>query len=285
MPSTLDLTIAIPTLNCLPTLRFTLESLRELRDGGARVVVVDSDSSDGTAEQARQFGAEVINVPKGNMYVAVNAGLRTAQSEWLTYINGDDLLYADAVTKALEQARADADLIYGSVDYIDYRGRFLHAFKSAPEGDVLALAACFFIPVPQAGTLFRQRVFSKLGGFDTTFRQSADFDFFLRAQLGGFSFWRLLRPPIAAFRVHAAQYSQHFQSLQLAEGKMALERSKLRVPGRTRARARLTFRARNWRNYIIRLLRNHELSGSLRVARCLGLQPQGPGTTLTSSGR
>jgi hypothetical protein len=57
------------------------------------------------------------------------------------------------------------------------------------------------------------------------------------------------------------------------------------VPGRTRARARLTFRARNWRNYIIRLLRNHELSGSLRVARCLGLQPQGPGTTLTSSGR
>src|SRR5207253_199231 len=69
--------IVIPTLNSARTLEWTLLSL--LRQDGCemRLVVADSNSSDGTLEICARWNVPVIQVPAGNMYRAINAGLRT----------------------------------------------------------------------------------------------------------------------------------------------------------------------------------------------------------------
>ena len=194
----LNLTIAIPTLNCAPTLRWTLESIRPLQEAGAKVVVADSNSTDGTREIALAFAESVLTVPKGNMYSAINAALNHAPSGWMTYINGDDLLYADAVQAALREPSDAADVIYAMIDYIDLAGRFLHAWTSTHESELLPLFARPVMPIPQQGTLFRRKVFEQLGVLIAFPPHGGDF--FLRAKLASSASTKpLLR--MAAFRI------------------------------------------------------------------------------------
>jgi glycosyltransferase involved in cell wall biosynthesis len=263
----LNLGIAIPTLNCIETLRDTVESLRRLREHGARVVVADSYSTDGTYEFAKSSVDQVIQVPKGNLYAAVNAALEPMDAEWMTYINGDDLLYAGAVEQALEQWSSQADLIYGNTDFVDIDGRFLHSWRAPSPGDIVPMAANYVMPLMQPGTLFRKEVFHKLNGFDTTFRYSADFDFFLRAKIAGFRFVKQPGKSLSAFRLHGKQFSQTTAGDMLSEARILIQRQNLRVPFHRRKMAMLRYKLGNIDNYLIRMFRYHSLMGRCQMPR------------------
>jgi glycosyltransferase involved in cell wall biosynthesis len=263
----LDLGIAIPTLNCIETIRDTVESLRRLRDRGARVVVADSFSTDGTYEYARGAVDAVLQVPKGNLYAAVNAVLEGMDTEWMTFINGDDVLYSGAVGQALEQWSSQADLIYGNTDFVDIDGRFLHSWSTPPPNDFIPMAANHVMPIMQPGTFFRKEVFKKLKGFDTTFRHSADFDFFLRAKIAGFRFRKHPGSSTSAFRLHGKQFSQTAAKDQLSEALVLVERQNLRIPFIRRKMAMFRYKLRNSENYLIRMLRYRSLMGRYLLPR------------------
>jgi rhamnosyltransferase len=59
---TAKITIIIPTKNAGPEFRDTLDAIRK-QTRESEVLVVDSGSSDGTVELARQFGARTISIP------------------------------------------------------------------------------------------------------------------------------------------------------------------------------------------------------------------------------
>ena len=212
-----ELTIVTPTLNSAKTIRGTLESLRPLVEGGAEHIVVDSDSNDGTVEIARQFGSEVLYHPPGNMYAAINAGMARAKGDWLTYINGDDLLFADSTREALDDVGENATVIYGDIDFIDDQGRFLFSRRS-PDPRHLSWLMRYYNPFPQQGTLFRREVFERVGGFNTEFRFAADLDFFVRCSLVGERFWKFRGKSVAAFRLSPKQLSQSARTDMAPEG-------------------------------------------------------------------
>ena len=236
---------------------------------GARLVAVDSNSTDGTREFLAQRVDKVLTVPKGNLYAAVNAGMRELNSEWLTYINGDDLLYADGVAAAMTCATEKVDVVYGSIDYVDGFGRFLHGWSSPRPSQYLTLASQTIMPIPQQGTLFRRKVFDELGGFDVRYKYSSDFDFFLRAKLAGFQFHRLKAPRVAAFRIHGSQISQSREREMIEEARDAVSRSGLNRGAIQRVSALTQFRASNWDAYLIRTLRARQLTGGWRLRRTM----------------
>ncbi len=272
-PTTLDLGIAVPTLNCMATLGHTLESLRPLRDKGARVVVADSFSTDGTFEYARQNADEVIQVPKGNMYAAINAGLRRLPNQWLTYINGDDILYADAIEEMLTQSNAICDVCYGEIDFIDWSGRFLHNWHSAPPADFPLLFSRTVLPMAQMGTLFRQEVFQRMNGFSEKFRYAADFDFFRRACEAGFKFHKHSGRTVAAFRLHHNQFSQRNLDIMFNEASNSVSDGNMRIPRWRSWFALQRFRLRNWDAYLVRVLRSRQLKGHLSFEKSVTLSP------------
>jgi hypothetical protein len=61
-------------------------------------------------------------------------------------------------------------------------------------------------------SMFRRRVFERIGGFDEAFRSNEDYDFWLRAALAGFRFARNDRP--------LAHYRQRHDSLSASEVRM-----------------------------------------------------------------
>ena len=211
------LTIVTPTLNCGSVFASTIASVQPLLDEGAEFIVVDSGSDDGTVDLARAGGAKVLTCPKGNMYAAINEGLKAAKGEWITYINGDDILYADAIFEMLEKLSAEADLLYGNIDYIDEAGRFLFWWRSAsPQRMRMAMGS--YCGLLQQGAIFHRRVLDRLEGFDTRYRFCADYDFFCRVALEGFRYVKYTEKSVAAFRLLATQLSQAKKGEMCQEG-------------------------------------------------------------------
>lgn len=83
---------------------------------GARVLVVDNASRDGTGERASQAGAEVLAVPRGGKGAAVRAALTQArQEEVVLLVDGDGAFDPREAPKLLEPlARGVADMVVGS---------------------------------------------------------------------------------------------------------------------------------------------------------------------------
>ena len=260
-----DIGIAIPTLDAERTLPATLESLRAARRQGAAVVLIDGGSTDRTLAIAAAADIQVITA-QGSMYAALNTGFRTLRKSWLTWINADDLLYADGIAPRL-QVTTGVDVIYGAVDFIDSSGRFVHSWMSAAPADLLPLYSAGYSPLLQQGTLFRRSVFERLNGFDESYRFVGDADFWWRALEAGHVFRRDAHPPVAAFRLHSGQLTQRFNTPMQAEH----ERMVSAHGGRHRSlrswSALCRFRGGNMPSYIVRFLRRRDLEGRIRLAR------------------
>jgi glycosyltransferase involved in cell wall biosynthesis len=258
-----SLGVVVPSLNAADTIGSTLRSLQPAVDAGAQVIVVDGGSTDGTVEAARAVGVTVLH-HDGGMYAALNAGFRQMRCDWLTWINADDLLYCSALWPRFAEA-GDAAVTYGPVDFLDTAGRFVHCWRSARPRDLLRLYRAGYSPLLQQGTLFHHDVYEELGGFVEDYRLVADADFWWRALERGFSFHRSSYPPVAGFRLHAAQLSQR------RAGDMKLEHRRMvdahggqrRTPSSWLALGR--HRCHNLSGYVVRALRRRDLEGHARL--------------------
>jgi glycosyltransferase involved in cell wall biosynthesis len=253
------LRIAVPTFNSAATIGATLESLRPTLDF-SEVVVVDSGSTDGTSQIVQAFGCEMRYEPPGNMYGAINTGLQDAATDWVTYINGDDLLYARMTRRRIERADPSCDLLYGAVDFIDEDGRFLRSWRPAREQSLGSLYRAGYSPMLQQGSLIRRELYSKLGGFSTQYRYVSDADFWIKAIGAGAHFCRESGcTSVAAFRLHTAQASQqHIIDMRREHEEMYRAHgsclSKLSV-----MRPMLRWRLENMGSYVERWLRSVRL--------------------------
>jgi glycosyltransferase involved in cell wall biosynthesis len=247
--------VAIPTWNSAKTLGSALASLREQHDCHVEVVVADSGSTDGTLDLCRTLGVPTVFVPPGNMYAAINQGLRCLRAPWLAYLNSDDFVFTDAYARLISTAAvAGADVAYGDGDFVDAHGRFLYSLRAArPQ----ALRSLFRVPffgfMPHAA-VFRRELFEALGGFDETFRHISDMEFFARACFAGSRFASVSYPSVAVFRIRQDQISSRERDIVRDEvGQLQSrwgERSGLL--GRW---AVLRWKVRNSREYLLRWLR------------------------------
>ncbi len=83
---------------------------------GVEVIYVDSASTDGSPERARGLGARVIEVRPERPCAAVgrNAGWREARGELVLFLDGDTVLDADFIARALAAMdRPDIAIVWG----------------------------------------------------------------------------------------------------------------------------------------------------------------------------
>ncbi|HXH72587.1 MAG TPA: glycosyltransferase family 2 protein [Mariprofundaceae bacterium] len=105
------LTVIILTLNEERHIRRCIESVRQC---AARVVVVDSGSTDATCDIARSLGADILNHPFKNYAQQFNWALDHAAvtTEWIMRLDADEYItpeLADRLIRLLPSTAADVD--------------------------------------------------------------------------------------------------------------------------------------------------------------------------------
>lgn len=79
---------------------------------GFRAIVVDNGSTDGSADIARQFGAEVISVPQRGFGAAAHGGLSASTTEIVCFCDADGTLDPRQLPRVVAPLSA-ADLVLG----------------------------------------------------------------------------------------------------------------------------------------------------------------------------
>lgn len=191
--STPRITVAMPVRNGVGFLESAVESVltRQKRAGEIALVIVDGDSTDGSGEAAfklqsrtpRQISV-VRREPRG-VFDAVNHVWNTAESEFLGWLNADDLYLPGAVDRALEGFK-DPEIMWchGRCEIIDGRERPIRRYISLYKhflsrgGSFRSLLVENYISQPTV--IVRREFWEKVGVLSNRYRFAADYDLWVR---------------------------------------------------------------------------------------------------------
>ena len=182
------------TYNAAAVLQPTLDSVLQQDYPHIVHLIIDGASTDDTLKLvddyiARSNAAEnghsvqVTSEPDKGIYDAMNKGLRSADGDYVCFLNaGDFLPSSDTASKIAQQVAAAGGLpavLYGDTDIVDGEGRFLHHRRLAPPENLSwrsfkqGMLVCH-----QA--FYARTDFAIATPYDMQYRYSADVDWCIR---------------------------------------------------------------------------------------------------------
>jgi len=188
MQSEKSLTIGIPCYNEASTIGKVVDDFKRLFLK-ARIVVIDNASTDGTAEIAKQHGAEVIKEPRKGKGNAVQRLFREVHSDYLIMVDGDDTYPAEEALKLIATIEKEGgDTIVGRRTSDDVEAfktlhtwankllaRFIEAIFHAKVGDLFSgfrlFTKAFYKSIPVLATGFEVEAELALQTIDKGFMQ------------------------------------------------------------------------------------------------------------------
>lgn len=125
----MPLSVCVITFNCAPLLRACLESVRFADE----VLVVDSGSTDGTVELAREFGARVISQPWLGFGAQKQFAVDAAANDWVLCIDSDERVSERLRDSILAAMRAPSQNAYMFPRRNRFLGRYLRHGEGYPD--------------------------------------------------------------------------------------------------------------------------------------------------------
>ncbi len=167
-------------------------------------IIIDGASTDETLSVVERYchpRLRVLSEPDRGIYDAMNKGLRLATGDYVAFLNADDF-YArnDAVGVMAERANVtNADLILGNTQFVSQSdtsklGRHYSSMKFAAWWIKLGMMP------PHPSMFARRYLIEQAGGFDATYKITADFDLVARLVLRHSATWSSVNITTTYFR-------------------------------------------------------------------------------------
>jgi uncharacterized protein len=151
------ITVVIPALNEAATIAAVID---RARCTDSRIIVADGGSNDGTADLARDAGAEVIVTPAGRADQQ-NAAARLSAGPVLLFLHADTLLPADYPAEVFETLMP-AGIVAGSFRFkTDWNSRSMRLIEKT----VRIRSTLLQMPYGDQALFMPKRIFEKVGGF------------------------------------------------------------------------------------------------------------------------
>jgi GT2 family glycosyltransferase len=170
------ISVVVCSFNGEPTIRDTLEGLRELEYPDHEVIVVNDGSTDATPEIASRYPFRLISTVNRGLSAARNTGWQEAKGEIVAYI--DDDAYPDAHWLhylAYTFITTDYVGVGGPNIAPPGDGSIAECVANAPGGPVhVLLTDTEAEHIPGCNMAFRRDALAAIGGFDPRYRAAGD---------------------------------------------------------------------------------------------------------------
>jgi glycosyltransferase involved in cell wall biosynthesis len=174
--------VIIPAYNAEPFIARAIDSVRAQSRPVEEIVVGVDGSTDKTVEIARSLGANVVELPRGNVSIARNAAVRASSGEILMFLDADDWWAPTKVATHLGiwESGASFGAVIDRVALTEGDGTVKEV--KGPVGDV-PWAAFTSIANWTCGSApsMRRETFEAIGGFNEQVRYLEDVDIVIRA--------------------------------------------------------------------------------------------------------
>ena len=201
--------IVTPTLNAERYLEATLRSIWSQASDAIVIdhVLVDGGSTDGTTVVAERFPTRVVVATDDQgMYDAINRGMSMVEGDIVGYINADDEIAPGALAAVAEAftRHPEARWLMGKREFIDGDGEAFAWMQPVPF-TLRSYLGLGWSCVPQETVWMRSDLYSEVGPFDTSFRNTGDYDMYARCRRAAEPL--ILHRTLGRFRLHGDQLS------------------------------------------------------------------------------
>ncbi len=176
--------VCIPTYNRRRYLQETIDSVVAQTYKDYEIVIVDDGSTDGTAEMIKKLGLPVVYHYQQNQgdAAARNKLVQLARGKYITFIDSDDLMMPDALSRMTRTMEAEDEdvIVYGSYLRMDENGRVYSKCKRKLYSGYITEHLFQTVLVHSCGSLFPQRILNGEGLFNTLLKICSDYDLWLR---------------------------------------------------------------------------------------------------------
>lgn len=177
-------TIVTPSFNQGLYLEETIRSVLSQGYSNLEYIIIDGGSTDNSVEIIRKYEpwlAFWVSEPDDGQADAINKGFRRSTGEYLGWINSDDILYPNAISRVMDAfgAYANIDLVYGDIvqgQMVDQGSRPL----LGQQLEFTEMLRTLQVPIPQQGSLWKRAVIDRCGSLDARWHVVLDREFFTR---------------------------------------------------------------------------------------------------------
>ncbi|UFP96580.1 glycosyltransferase [Gloeobacter morelensis] len=197
--------VVIPAFNALRYLPRTVDSALAQSFGDFEVLIVDDESTDGTADWVRTIAdrrVRLLEQKNQGAAAARNAGIRQARGEYIAFLDADDLWEPAKLERqvACLDARPEVGVVYTWVRVIDQDGEPTGSlYRPGDEGRIWPQLVRVNNIYPSAA-MVRRQCFERVGLFDLELRFAEDWEMWLRIA-ADYAF-AVLREPLMRYRRH-----------------------------------------------------------------------------------
>ena len=226
------ITVILPTRNSIKYLDERIESIRQQTFKKFEVLVIDTDSTDGTLEKIKEWMSEdkrvcIMQTPPG-LYHAWNYGIRKARGEYIYIATSDDTMTPCCLEKMYNALKKHPDcdicdsrlelidenskiLSSSDPEYFSYQGHFTFPIdkvhiRRAPH-DFLNYTCGKTVYTSFTQIMFRKQLVDKVGFFPENFGPSADYMWGMKAGLHADVIY--IPEVLSHWRQHAEQMTGH----------------------------------------------------------------------------
>jgi glycosyltransferase involved in cell wall biosynthesis len=217
------ISVVIPTYNRCDRLRVALDAVCSQGVDALEVIVVDNNSSDGTASMVKAYPEARVKYTlcaKQGIFHALNHGLALTTGDYLTWTSDDNWFHPGALRDLAGTLESSgADFVYSDYISLDEESgqQILSAVAGPEELDRhCVVGACF---------MFRRRLYERLGGFSLRYRFASDYDYWLKVWRAGFRMLPMSSPrytftyhPSSASRTRNSTVGAETVRVRLAHG-------------------------------------------------------------------
>jgi glycosyltransferase involved in cell wall biosynthesis len=185
-----SVSVIVPAYNRADCIGRCLDSIAAQTYPVDEIIVIDDASKDRTVDEIRKWmrahrtPIRLISHDQNlGGSAARNTGIRAASSEWIAFLDSDDLWHPEKIAKqilALERAGDSAAMVYAGLRFFDERGDFTYTVIPQREGDLSNALYGKNLLCSSSSFMIRKELLERVGGFDESLPSCQDWDLWIR---------------------------------------------------------------------------------------------------------